>query len=109
MQQRVGLARALAVSPTHLLMDEPFGAVDAIMRRELGAELLRIWEHERRTVVFITHSVEEALTLSDRVVVLRDGLVVGDVDVGLARPRDPDDVTENPDFLHLRRSLLELL
>ena len=69
MQQRVGLARALAVSPSHLLMDEPFGSVDAIMRRELRAELLRIWEVDRRTVVFVTHSVEEAVTLSDRVVV----------------------------------------
>jgi ABC-type nitrate/sulfonate/bicarbonate transport system ATPase subunit len=109
MQQRVGLARALAVSPRHLLMDEPFGAVDAIMRRELGAELLGIWERERRTVVFVTHSVEEALTLSDRVVVLRDGLVAGDMPVELPRPRDPEAIAEDPDFLHLRRSLLELL
>ena len=109
MQQRVGLARALAVSPRHLLMDEPFGSVDAIMRRELGAELLRIWEDDRRTVVFVTHSVDEALTLADRVVVLRDGLVAGDVDVDLPRPRDPEGVVEDPDFLSLRRSLMAVL
>ena len=109
MQQRVGLARALAVSPAHLLMDEPFGSLDAIMRRELGAELLRIWEHERRTVVFVTHSVEEALVLSDRVIVLRDGLIVRDLPVTLPRPRDPDAVAEDPAFLRLRRSLVELL
>jgi NitT/TauT family transport system ATP-binding protein len=106
MQQRVGLARALAVSPRHLLMDEPFGSVDAMMRRELGAELLRIWEDDRRTVVFVTHSVEEALTLADRVVVLKDGLVADDVEVDLPRPRDPEAVVEDPAFLRLRRSLL---
>ena len=106
MQQRVGLARALAVSPRHLLMDEPFGSVDAIMRRELGGELLRIWEDDRRTVVFVTHSVEEALTLADRVVVLRDGVVADDVEVDLPRPRDPEAVVEDGTFLQLRRSLL---
>jgi NitT/TauT family transport system ATP-binding protein len=109
MQQRVGLARALAVSPANLLMDEPFGSLDAILRKELGAELLRIWEHERRTVVFVTHSVDEALTLSDRVVVLKDGLVVRDLALDLPRPRDPDAVLEDPTFLRLRRQLLELL
>jgi NitT/TauT family transport system ATP-binding protein len=109
MQQRVGLARALAVSPRHLLMDEPFGSVDAIMRRELGDELLRIWEQDRRTVVFVTHSVDEALTLSDRVVAVKDGLVAADVDVDLPRPRDPEDVVEEPSFLHLRRTLLAAL
>jgi NitT/TauT family transport system ATP-binding protein len=109
MQQRVGLARALAVSPRHLLMDEPFGSVDAIRRRELGAELLRIWEHERRTVVFVTHSVDEALVLSDRVVVLRDGIVVQDLDVELERPRHPDSVMDDPAFLSLRHELMEVL
>jgi NitT/TauT family transport system ATP-binding protein len=109
MQQRVGLARALAVSPTHLLMDEPFGSLDTILRRELGAQLLRLWEDDRRTVVFVTHSVEEALVLSDRVVVLRDGLVVADLAVDLPRPRDPDAVIEDATFLRLRRTLLELL
>lgn len=109
MQQRVGLARALAVEPNYLLMDEPFGSLDAILRRELGTELLRIWEQERRTVVFITHSVEEALTLSDRVIVIRDGMVVLDTPVDAPRPRDLDAVSEDRHFLSLRRSLLEVL
>jgi NitT/TauT family transport system ATP-binding protein len=109
MQQRVGLARALAVSPSYLLMDEPFGSLDAIMRRELGGVLTRIWEQERRTVVFVTHSVDEALTLSDRVVVLRDGLLAYDGEVSLPRPRDPERTAEEPEFLRLRRTLLELL
>jgi NitT/TauT family transport system ATP-binding protein len=109
MQQRVGLARALAVAPTHLLMDEPFGSLDAIRRQELGAELLRIWEQERRTVLFVTHSVDEALVLADRVVVLHDGVVVRDLDVGLERPRHPDGVVDDPAFLSLRREVLEVL
>ncbi len=109
MQQRVGLARALAVEPRHLLMDEPFGSLDAILRKELGAELLRIWEQERRTVVFVTHSVDEALVLSDRVIVLRDGMIVRDLPVTAPRPRDPDVIIEDPAFLTLRRSLLEVL
>jgi len=108
-QPRKNLTRALAVSPRHLLMDEPFGSLDAIRRRELGAELLRIWEHERRTVVFVTHSVEEALVLSDRVLVLRDGMVAHDLDVDLPRPRDPGAIAEDSDFLRLRHELLEVL
>jgi NitT/TauT family transport system ATP-binding protein len=90
-------------------MDEPFGSLDAILRRELGAELLRIWEQTRRTVVFVTHSVEEALTLSDRIVVLRQGQVVRDLEVDLPRPRDPESVAEEPGFMPLRRELMELL
>ncbi len=109
MQQRVGLARALAVSPAHLLMDEPFGSLDAILRRELGGELLRIWEQKRRTVIFVTHSVEEALMLADRVVVLRHGRIVRDLPVELPRPRDPEAVVEELNFMQLRRELLELL
>jgi ABC-type nitrate/sulfonate/bicarbonate transport system ATPase subunit len=109
MQQRVGVARALAVSPQNLLMDEPFGALDAITRSRLGGELLRIWERDRRTVVFVTHSLDEALTLSDRVVLLRDGGVFADTEVGLPRPRDPNTVMEEPEFLELRRTLRELL
>jgi NitT/TauT family transport system ATP-binding protein len=109
MQQRVGVARALAVSPRTLLMDEPFGAIDAITRARLGEELIRIWERERRTVVFVTHSLDEALTLSDRVVLLRDGRVFADTPVDLPRPRDPNAVMEEPEFLELRRTLRELL
>lgn len=109
MQQRVGLARALAVEPSILLMDEPFGALDAITRARLGAELLTIWEHDQRTVVLVTHSLEEALTLADRVVVMRGGELVADVEVPLVRPREPEEIADDPDFLELRRSLAELL
>jgi NitT/TauT family transport system ATP-binding protein len=109
MQQRVGVARALAVSPQTLLMDEPFGALDAITRSRLGEELLRIWERDRRTVVFVTHSLDEALTLSDRVVLMREGSVFADTLVDLPRPRDPNAVMEEPEFLELRRTLRELL
>ena len=109
MKQRVGVARALAVSPQTLLMDEPFAALDAITRSHLGEELLRIWERDRRTVVFVTHSLDEALILSDRVVLLRDGVVFADTPVDLPRPRDPNTLIEEPEFLELRRTLKELL
>jgi NitT/TauT family transport system ATP-binding protein len=89
MQQRVGLARALAVRPKVLLMDEPFGALDEQTRRLLQEELLAIWERERVTVVFITHSMEEAVLLGDRVVLMsaRPGRIEEIVDVPLSRPR----------------------
>lgn len=92
MQQRVGLARALAVEPSVLLMDEPFGAVDEQTRRLLQEELLAIWERNRITVVFITHSMEEAVLLGDRVVLMsaRPGQIAEIVDVPLARPRSSD-------------------
>ena len=109
MQQRVGLARALAVSPPVLLMDEPFGSLDAITRKQLGEELLRVWEDDQRTVLFVTHSLEEALLLSDRVVVMRGGSVVRDVPVDLPRPRRPDELLDDPEFVTLRRALSELL
>jgi NitT/TauT family transport system ATP-binding protein len=109
MKQRVGLARALAVSPRTLLMDEPFGSLDAMTRSRLGEELLEIWERDRRTVVFVTHSLDEALILSDRIVLMREGEVFADTRVDLPRPRDPGAVMEEPEFLELRRTLRELL
>jgi ABC-type nitrate/sulfonate/bicarbonate transport system ATPase subunit len=109
MQQRVGLARALAVRPSTVLMDEPFGSVDVITRQRLGAELLRIWEHDQRTVVFVTHSLDEALILSDRIVSLKEGAIVNDLRVELPRPRDAEAVVEDPDFLAMRRRLSEFL
>ncbi len=92
MQQRVGIARALAVEPQVLLMDEPFGAVDEQTRRLLQEELLGIWEADRLTVVFVTHSMEEAVLLGDRVVLMsaRPGQIAEIVDVPLARPRSSD-------------------
>jgi NitT/TauT family transport system ATP-binding protein len=89
MQQRVGLARALAVDPQVLLMDEPFGALDEQTRRLLQEELLRIWEARRTTVVFITHSMEESVLLGDRVVLMsaRPGKIEEIVDVDMPRPR----------------------
>lgn len=92
MQQRVGIARALAVEPQILLMDEPFGAVDEQTRRLLQEELLTIWEAHRLTVVFITHSMEEAVLLGDRVVLMsaRPGQIAEIVDVPLERPRSSD-------------------
>lgn len=89
MQQRVGLARALAVDPDILLMDEPFGALDEQTRRLLQEELLEIWEERRKTVVFITHSMEEAVLLGDRVVLMsaRPGKIEEIVPVPMERPR----------------------
>jgi NitT/TauT family transport system ATP-binding protein len=108
MQQRVGLARALAIEPDILLMDEPFGSLDAQTRLLLQAELLRLWALDRKTVVFVTHDVEEALFLADRVVILspRPGTVVGSVKVPFDRPRG-DSLRADPAFAALREELWE--
>ena len=107
MRQRVAIARALAIDSPVLLMDEPFGALDALTRRELQDELLRIWSELRRTIVFVTHGIEESLLLADRVVVMtyRPGTVKRIVPVALPRPRDP----ASPEFNRLEAELTALV
>jgi NitT/TauT family transport system ATP-binding protein len=111
MQQRVGLARALAMEPRVLLMDEPFGSLDAQTRESLQDELLRIWEQAPRTMVFITHSIEEAIALGDRVAVLspRPASIREVVQVEIPRPRTVEGVIEHPSFVELRERCWRLL
>ena len=106
MQQRVGLARSFAIDPDILLLDEPFGALDALTRRQLQLLLLEIWEANRRTVVMVTHDVDEAILLSDRIVVMSAGpeaTIIEDLAVEMARPREGRGADE------LRAHLLGLL
>jgi NitT/TauT family transport system ATP-binding protein len=106
MQQRVGLARALAVDPENLLMDEPFGAVDEQTRRLLQEDLLALLERTRKTVIFVTHSMDEAVRLGDRVILMtpRPGRVHESISVPLPRPRPPH-VDEYPQFVELKEYL----
>ncbi len=107
MKQRVAIARALAVDPDLLLMDEPFGSVDAQTRDMLHEELLDIWRETRKTVLFVTHDVEEAVTLADRIVVMggSPGDVREVVPVDLPRPREIDD----PAFVEIKKHVRELI
>ncbi|HUW67092.1 MAG TPA: ABC transporter ATP-binding protein, partial [Candidatus Nanoarchaeia archaeon] len=97
MKQRVAIARALVNDPKILLMDEPFGAVDAQTRNMLQQELLKIWEKEKKTIMFITHSVDEAVFLADRVVVFtaRPGKIKEIINIDLPRPRDRTSLEAN--------------
>jgi NitT/TauT family transport system ATP-binding protein len=90
MQQRAAIVRALVQDPRLLLMDEPFGALDAMTREQMNTELLRIWSRSRKTVIFITHSIAEAIFLSDRVIAMtaRPGTIADVIDIDLPRPRD---------------------
>ena len=110
MQQRVGLARALATRPSILLMDEPFGSLDVQTRDLLQDELLRIWNAERKTVLFVTHGIEEALYLADRIVLItpRPARIDKIIDVPFARPRD-ENVKANSEFVELRQRIWQAL
>ena len=107
MKQRTALARALATAPDILLMDEPFASIDAQTRELMQVELMRIWTDRRPVVLFVTHSVDEAIILADRILLLRPrpGQVVEAVDVALERPRWTYDVRAEPEFIELRRYL----
>jgi NitT/TauT family transport system ATP-binding protein len=111
MRQRVAIARALAVDPDVLLMDEPFGALDEQNRLLLQEELLRIWEHTGKTVVFVTHSIDEAIVLADRIVVMSagPGTIKATIPVPFTRPRGLTNVRTDPAFAEIFSEIWELL
>ncbi|MGJ4886393.1 MULTISPECIES: ABC transporter ATP-binding protein [unclassified Bradyrhizobium] len=111
MQQRAGICRALARDPEILLMDEPFGALDALTRERLNLELQRIWQENRKTVLLITHSISEAIFLADRVIVMsaRPGRILADLHVPIPRQRSFDDIVLHPDYARLAREVRGLL
>jgi nitrate ABC transporter ATP-binding subunit len=112
MKQRVAIARALAVQPAVLVLDEPFGALDAITKEELQEELLAIWREQRPTVLMITHDIDEALFLADRVVMMTNGpaATIGDIlEVPFARPRSYLAIQEDPRYGPLRNQAMEFL
>jgi NitT/TauT family transport system ATP-binding protein len=110
MQQRVAICRALITDPPLLLMDEPFGALDALTREEMSFHLLRLWEAAPKTILFVTHSISEAVLLADRVLVMakNPGRVVREIPIGLERPRRPDHEF-GQDFDRYAREVRELL
>jgi len=115
MQQRVQIARCLAQQPTLMMMDEPFGALDAMTREALQDELARLAAEQGLTVMFVTHDLEEAIYLGDRVIALRASPLHGQpslaavLDVPIPRPRNQLETKEHPDFLRLRRELYRYL
>ena len=112
MKQRVGIARALSMEPKVLLMDEPFGALDALTRAKLQDELLAIVQKTQSTVVMVTHDVDEAVLLSDRIVMLTNGpaATIGEVlKVDIARPRNRVELAEDPVYVHARKAVIDFL
>ena len=108
-RQRVALARTWATAPKVLLMDEPFAALDAQTRASLQAEFLRVWALERRSVVFVTHDINEAITLADRILVFANGRLVRDFRINFTRPRDLLEITSDPTAKTIYREIRELL
>ncbi|HEY5304480.1 MAG TPA: ABC transporter ATP-binding protein [Acidimicrobiales bacterium] len=111
MKQRAGLARALAIRPEVILLDEPFAAVDAQTREILQEELLNLWGRHKQTAVFITHSIDEAITLADRVVVMgaHPGRILKEIPISIARPRTVASVRRDPLYAPLREEIWDLL
>jgi ABC-type nitrate/sulfonate/bicarbonate transport system ATPase subunit len=112
MKQRVGIARAFAADPDVLLLDEPFGALDALTRGSMQDELTQIWEKSRKTVIMITHDVDEAIFLSDRIVLMSNGpraTISEDVAVDIPRPRTRESMLESPVYVELRKKLVHTL
>lgn len=114
MKQRTAIARAFAINPSVLLLDEPFGALDALTKGSMHVELLKIWNLNKRqqTIVMVTHDIEEAIFLSDRVVVMNDGpeaTIREIVDINIARPRNKKDIVHLPEYMKVHDKLLSLL
>jgi bicarbonate transport system ATP-binding protein/nitrate/nitrite transport system ATP-binding protein len=112
MKQRVAIARALSIRPQLLILDEPFGALDAITREELQEELLKIWREHRVTVLMITHDIDEALFMADRLVMMTNGPAakIGEViNIPFSRPRNRSRMMENPQYYELRNYILDFL
>ncbi|MEB3337014.1 MAG: nitrate ABC transporter ATP-binding protein [Leptolyngbyaceae bacterium] len=112
MKQRVGIARAVAIRPKMLLMDEPFGALDALTRQKLQRQVLDIWESHRQAVMMITHDVDEALYMSDRIVMMTNGpnAKIGEIlEVPFAHPRDRQALRQSPEYFELRNHILNFL
>jgi nitrate/nitrite transport system ATP-binding protein len=112
MKQRVGIARALAIRPKMLLMDEPFGALDALTRRKLQKQVLDIWETHRQAVMMITHDVDEAIYMSDRIVMMTNGphAKIGEIlEVPFPHPRDRQAIRESKEYYELRNHALNFL
>jgi len=112
MKQRVGIARALAIRPKMLLMDEPFGALDALTRSKLQQQVLNIWEHNRQAVMMITHDVDEAIYMSDRIVLMTNGpaATIGEIlEVPFSHPRDRSAMRNSKDYYEIRNHALNFL
>lgn len=109
MRQRVAIARVLALDPPIMLMDEPFGALDALTRRSLQDELLKIWQGSQKTIIFVTHSMEESIYLADRIVVMtyRPGTIKKDIAVSMPHPRDPSSMEFNKLKAEISRLVME--